>query len=69
MEKYYNYISARKVNYISFYYALKGLAIYITFRYYTFKSYIFITILFYLKKWYFICKDLNLKGEAIIKYI
>ena len=69
MEGYYNYISAKEVNYISFYYALRGLAIYIILGYYTYKSYTFATIIFHLKKRYFVRGDLNLKGEVIIKYI
>ena len=69
MEGYCNYISAREVNYISFYYALRGLAIYIILRYYTSKSYTSAIIIFYLKKRYYIRGDLNLKGEAIIKCI
>ena len=69
MEGYCNYISARKVNYISSYCTLRGLAIYITFRCYTFKSYTFITIIFHLEKRYFVRRDLNLEGEAIVKCI
>ena len=69
MEGYYNYISAKEVNYISFYCAIRGLAIYIILRYYTPKSYTSAIIIFHLEKRYFIRRDLNLKGEAIIKCI
>ena len=69
MEGYCNYISAREVNYISFYCTLKGLAIYIILRYYTSKSYTSATIVFHLEKRYFVRGDSNLEGEAIVKYM
>ena len=69
MEGYCNYIGAKEINYISSYYTLKGLAIYIILRYYTPKSYTSATIIFHLEKRYFIRRDLNLEGEAIVKCI
>ena len=67
MEGYCNYISAREVNYISSYCALRGLAIYIILGCCTPESYTSATIVFHLEKRYLVRGDSNLEGEAIVR--